>query len=76
MGDIARGLESNLHRPVVDETGLTNHFDVTLKWDQKSPDQPNPESLLRALQEQMGLDLVPAVRPMEMVRISQIKGSL
>jgi uncharacterized protein (TIGR03435 family) len=75
MSELATALESNLKKPVIDETGLTNHYDVTLKWDQKSPGQPNPEGLMKALREQLGLYLVPAVRPMEVVRIEQITGS-
>jgi hypothetical protein len=40
-----------------------------LKWNQKSADQPDPDAVIPALQVQLGLDLVPAVRPVELVRI-------
>jgi len=73
LGAISLALEHFLKQPVVDETGLTNHYDVTLKWDQKSPDKPNPEGLLQAVKEQLGLELVPGVRPVELVRITQIR---
>lgn len=72
-GGIVIALESLLQKPVIDETGLTNHYDVTLKWEQKSSDQPNPERVRQAVREQLGLELVPGVRPVEMVRIAQIK---
>ena len=75
MGQIAMALENSLKKPVFDETGLTNHYDVTLKWKQDSPDEPNPDGLRQAVNEQLGLDLVPAVRPVEMVRVGQIKRS-
>jgi uncharacterized protein (TIGR03435 family) len=73
MSAVASALESMLNEPVFDETGLTNYYDVTLKWARPSPDKPNPENLVRAVREQLGLDLVPAVRPVEMVRIERVK---
>lgn len=75
MDGLAAALESNLKKPVIDETGLTNHYDFSLQWDQKSPDQPNPEGLMKVLRQDLGLDLVPAVRSMEVVRVEQVKAS-
>jgi uncharacterized protein (TIGR03435 family) len=74
MSTMADALEERLKKPVIDETGLTNCYDVTLKWEQKSFDEPNSEGLMRALREQLGLGLEPATRPIEMVRIEQVKG--
>jgi uncharacterized protein (TIGR03435 family) len=73
MTAMAAALENCLKKPVIDETGLTNLYDVTLKWDQKSADESNSEGLLKALREQLGLDLEPATRPIGMVRIEQAK---
>lgn len=73
MSAMAAALESCLKKPVLDETGLTNRYDVTLKWEQKSVNEPNSGGLLKALREQLGLDLEPATRPIEMVRIEQAK---
>jgi uncharacterized protein (TIGR03435 family) len=44
-----------------------------LKWEQKSPDKPTPEGLLQAVRGQLGLDLVPGVRPVEMVVIEKVQ---
>jgi uncharacterized protein (TIGR03435 family) len=65
-------LEDKLGKPVVDETELTNRYDILLKWDEKvdaAPPNgseaiaPNPENLVKAVQEQLGLELVPSTRP-------------
>jgi uncharacterized protein (TIGR03435 family) len=74
MSSLADALEKRFKKPVIDETGLTNLYDVTLKWEQKSIDEPNLEGLMKALLEQLGLDLEPAIRPIGMVRIEQVKG--
>jgi uncharacterized protein (TIGR03435 family) len=69
---LAWTLEDKLNSPVIDETGLTNRYDISLKWDEKTggPDSngrhaivPNPEGLTRAVQEQLGLELVQSTRP-------------
>jgi uncharacterized protein (TIGR03435 family) len=73
VGGIARALEGQLQKPVIDETGLTNHYDVALKWEQESFDKPNPDGLAKALREQLGLNLIPARRPVEMVLVEQVK---
>lgn len=68
---VAMAIERLLKQPVFDETGLTNSYDISLKWDQKSWDKPNPEGLRKALAEQLGLELVADRRPVEMVVIEQ-----
>ncbi len=73
MSTMADALEKRLKKPVIDETGLTNRYDVTLEWEQKSFDEPNSEGLMKALREQLGLDLETATRPIGMVRIEQVK---
>jgi uncharacterized protein (TIGR03435 family) len=70
---LARSVESNLRKPVINETGLTNQYDVSLKWDQKSPGESDPEALAQALKDQLGLELVPAVRSIEMIRIKSTR---
>ena len=74
MSELALALENCLKKPVIDETGLTNCYDLTLKWEQKSVAEPNSEGLMKALREQLGLGLDPATRPIGMVRIEQVKG--
>ena len=50
-------LEDSLGTVVVDRTGLTNHFDMTLNWD------GTPEGLKQALRDQLGLGLGSSDQP-------------
>jgi uncharacterized protein (TIGR03435 family) len=54
---LARILSEQLGRPVLDRTGLPNHYDVTLQW-QANPESSGP-AISAALQEQLGLKLEP-----------------
>jgi uncharacterized protein (TIGR03435 family) len=58
---------------VIDQTGLANHFDMDLKWDETNWQHPNLESLERALLDQLGLELVPSREPIEMLVVEKSK---
>jgi bla regulator protein BlaR1 len=72
-------------REVVDKTGLTGSYDISLKWAplQTAPTDsgagataPSPDegaSLFTAIQEQLGLKLVPAKAPSEVLVIDRIE---
>jgi uncharacterized protein (TIGR03435 family) len=66
LSDLAQGLEYAVSKPVLDETGLTNNFSYDVKWDQNDS-HPNSAGMIMAVKEQLGLDLVPAKRSLEMV---------
>ncbi len=74
--NIALALEKALGKPVFDETGVTNHYEVLLKWEQKTQDDPNSEALMKAVQERLGLELVPGRRPVEMLLVEQESGKI
>ena len=57
-------LEQYLHMPVVDETGLTNHYSMDFKFNDSGSDH---EGLKKALTDQLGLELVPERRPVQML---------
>lgn len=59
-------IERRLNIPVIDETGLTNRYDMTIRWSQEIAD-PDPQTLQQALFNQLGLQLTPGVRPVEML---------
>jgi uncharacterized protein (TIGR03435 family) len=69
IADFLRTLGPYVGRVVIDGTGLTDRFDITLKW---TPDQgvgnagalADGTSLFTAVQEQLGLRLEPRQTPM------------
>ncbi|MDP9039786.1 MAG: TIGR03435 family protein, partial [Acidobacteriota bacterium] len=65
MKDLAHTLSNQMHRTVIDKTGLTGVYDVELKWsrDDAPPADDAPPTLVTALQEQLGLKLQPAKGP-------------
>ncbi|WP_109484353.1 M56 family metallopeptidase [Occallatibacter savannae] len=65
-------------RPILDKTGLTDSYDFTLKWTQdQTPDasssQAGNPSLFTALEEQLGLKLIPTKGPVQVVVIDSIE---
>jgi uncharacterized protein (TIGR03435 family) len=66
-------LEQRFQVPVINETGLTNRFDISLKWDETDVFHPNLAKLQQALVDQLGLELVPTNMPIEMLVIEQVK---
>jgi uncharacterized protein (TIGR03435 family) len=63
---LARSLENQLKKPVLDKTGLTNRYDLQLKWKQEGREVV-PEILIEAVRNQLGLELTPAKRPVELL---------
>ena len=70
LSALAFTLSSILHRTVIDNTGLTAHYDLHLTWaperpaavaqdDGRSPADLDP-SIFSAIQDQLGLKLIPA----------------
>jgi uncharacterized protein (TIGR03435 family) len=57
IATLARILSEELGRPVLDKTQLRCHYDVTLQW-QTAAESSEP-AILSAIQEQLGLKLVP-----------------
>ncbi len=66
-------------RPVINNTGLTGGFDYDLRW---APEQAVPDGAVResalpsiftALEEQLGLKLVPSRGPVEVLVIDSVE---
>ena len=58
----AKVLEGTLGRIVLDETKLGGLYDLALYWNAEQP-----ESVIPASRNQLGLELVPAKRPIEVL---------
>jgi bla regulator protein blaR1 len=88
MDMIARILTPYVGRPVIDKTGLTSYYDVTLKWTPNVgsaslappalppgtlPLDPDAPNLFTAVQEQLGLKLENARAPLDVVVIDSVE---
>jgi uncharacterized protein (TIGR03435 family) len=71
LTNLTNDLEQRLGIPVVDQTGLHNgHFDFDIVWDQSTP-MLNIKGLKQALFDELGLELIPAKQPTEIVLIEK-----
>jgi uncharacterized protein (TIGR03435 family) len=66
-------LEACVGMPVVDQTGLTQNFDIDLTWNEQDGQDSNREALKQVLLDQLGLELVPANMPIEMLVVEKVK---
>jgi uncharacterized protein (TIGR03435 family) len=76
MEDLAVMLASSVDRPVLDKTGLTGHYDFTLEFTRGNPDLPadaDDRSVFAAIQQQLGLKLVPANEPATILVIEHVE---
>lgn len=76
VSDLASELSDQVHRTVLDKTGLTGHFDFELHWagEEEPTDSANPRpGLLTALQEQLGLKLESGKGPVDVLIIDHIE---
>jgi uncharacterized protein (TIGR03435 family) len=70
------GLSDATGRIVVDKTGLTGYYDITLKWtpDGSHTSDPNaPPDLFTALEEQLGLKLVATKAPVDVIVVDHVE---
>jgi uncharacterized protein (TIGR03435 family) len=72
LSSLADYLEDYLGIPVINQTGLTDNFDIDLKWKQSNWREPNPDGLKQAVLDQLGLELVPGREPIEMLVVEKV----
>ncbi len=75
MVNLADTLSGQVHRTVIDKTGLPGHYNFELSWTRE--DGPVPENatappLFTALEEQLGLKLVPGKGPVTTLVIDRV----
>jgi uncharacterized protein (TIGR03435 family) len=76
MAIFAKTLSHQLHRTVIDKTGLTGIYDLDLRWtgdDLQNPDPNAPPGLFTALEEQLGLKLQSAKGPVSILVVDHIE---
>jgi len=71
IATLAKILSDQLGRPVVDSTKLSAHYDVALQWP-TAPESSEP-TIMTAIQEQLGLKLVPQLMPKEFLVIDHVE---
>jgi bla regulator protein blaR1 len=86
LGALVNLLPQFVERQVIDRTGLTGVYDVTLKWTPEAipsllglpqpplpPADPDLPNIFTAVQEQLGLKLEPGRGPVEVVVIDRLE---
>jgi uncharacterized protein (TIGR03435 family) len=77
MSNLAQVLHYSVGRIVVDKTGLTGHYDFSLRWssmsDAASTQPSSGPSIFTALQEQLGLKLEPMKYPVDTIVIDHVE---
>jgi uncharacterized protein (TIGR03435 family) len=68
-------LSGDMDRMVLDQTKLTGGYKFTLKWtpDESSNTNPDLPGIFTAIQEQLGLKLIPTKGPVEMLIIDHVE---
>jgi len=69
IASVANFVEIEFRIPVVDQTGLNESYDINLKWNDNGDEQHN--NLKQALNDQLGLELVPGVAPVKMLIVEK-----
>jgi uncharacterized protein (TIGR03435 family) len=59
--------------PIVDETGLTGSYNLDLRWKVKTDPNANQEAVKQALIEQLGLELVPVHKAVDMLIVEKVQ---
>jgi uncharacterized protein (TIGR03435 family) len=75
MSDFALGMQGYLEKPVVDQTQLTGRFDFVLQWTPNDSQTSNPDApgIFTAVQEQLGLKLVPVKASIDVLVIDHVE---
>jgi uncharacterized protein (TIGR03435 family) len=64
-------LEGYFGKPIIDQTGLTQHFSIDLKWDPRSP--AGTDAVKQVMLKKLGLVLVPSRESVEVLVVERAK---
>lgn len=76
MGDLAAALADEVHREVIDKTGLSGFTDITLKWSDDvaaEADGSNVISIFTAVEDELGLKLQSSKGPVDTLVIDHVE---
>ena len=78
MDDIVSFMELSLDKPIINETGLAGLWSVDVKWQMarselNSDSNPDPDKVIKAVREQLGLELISTNRTLEVIEITKTK---
>lgn len=76
MADLAQILADEVHREVIDKTGLAGSADITLRWSDDVAAEaggPNVISIFTAIEEQLGLKLQPSKGPVNTLVVDHVE---
>jgi uncharacterized protein (TIGR03435 family) len=72
IDSLSSWLEAITETPVIDQTDLTNYYDITVKW-KPGPGQSEADAIRQILPDQFGIQLVPTNMPVEMLVVEKAK---
>jgi uncharacterized protein (TIGR03435 family) len=73
MSEFIKDLSGPAQRNVIDMTGLTGKYDLTLNWSREDDQDSTAPSIFTAVQEQLGLKLEPAKGPVETLVVDHVE---
>jgi uncharacterized protein (TIGR03435 family) len=76
MDEIASFMELSVDKPIVNETGLAGLWSVDVKWQMSkselnSDSNPDPDKVIKAVREQLGLELTSTNRTLDVLEITR-----
>jgi uncharacterized protein (TIGR03435 family) len=72
IAGLIRNLQGSFDKPIVDRTGLTGNYDISLNVE--TPDgSTDSEATIQALSTQLGLELTASREPVEMLVVEKVK---
>ena len=71
--DISHVVAEFLNKPVIDETGLTDAYDVDVKWNLRLRGTAMQKEIERVMHDELGLSITPENRPLEMLVVERQK---
>jgi len=78
MDDIASLMELSLDKPIINETGLAGRWSVDVKWQMskselESDSTPDSDKVIKAVREQLGLELASTNRTVDVLEITRTR---